>query len=229
MSAQSEKHLEDYIWNHPESLGMVDAYPEYGEKPMYQMSFRQFQFPSGRVDLIGFDWRMCIFELKKGQLKAQALTQLMRYMCDAKLFLSDLMFKLTESEICHPWLDRHFAHGDFISPELLRGVLVGESIEDDNFLTACAACGVDVFLYQYNGNAYTFEQQDIPEYHLFGNQQLEITRLVNGKLGKAFIDQYREEILAFHQAAVQKHNKTFSATRTAEDYLLAFDSNGGES
>jgi hypothetical protein len=157
MEAPSEKHLEDYLWAHPEALGMVGLPPQYGpDIPMYRLHFRQFRLPSGIVDLIGADWRLVVFELKRGKITAQTFTQLMRYMRDIQRLMEDAIYAYTmRKDSFYEKLWDRWNGATFHVSDLLGGVLLGHDYEDENLLIACEACNVDVMIYDFDGEDYT--------------------------------------------------------------------------
>ena len=223
MKAPSERHLEDYIWEHPEALGTINLPPEYGEDcAMYSFVLRQFHLPSGIVDLIGFDYRMVIFELKKNVVTAQALTQLMRYMRDLQRIVDRLLMTLMESQVTEPWARLHFDVNRIGPNPLLAGTLIGHDIEDDNLLIACQACNVDVYLYEYENGVYTFE--DISLNTIMGMDVYDsVCRLAAGEIGKAFFDHFRQDIEDHPARDVQVQRAMFSVLKAAEAHLKERD------
>lgn len=227
--APSEKHLEDYLWEHPEALGMVGVPPQYGDDfPVYRFALRQFRLPSGIVDLVGFDYRLCAFELKKGTLTARALTQLLRYMRDLKWTVDQILFDCSESDFARPWLDQYW-HPEYAwASRLVGGVLIGHDIEDDNLLVACAAVGVDVYVYDFINGRYEFDDVNVPTI-CHGSDYDAVCCLAEGQLGDAFIGHYREDMVKAYSEAIQKHNSQFNAAKAANEYVNEIDDLDGVS
>lgn len=182
MDAPSERHLEDYLWGHPEALGVLDYPPELADVPIYKLVYRQFQVPSGIVDLVGFDWRLCCFELKKGPVTSKALTQLLRYMEDMKnCLICFVMHRGVGNKVMQAWM-RSMGYPDASELSLMTGVLIGNSLEDENLLIAADLLDIEVFLYTYDGTDYQFEsaRHPVPRYHANYDTYAEIAR---GPLG----------------------------------------------
>jgi hypothetical protein len=217
MEAPSERHLEDFLWSHPEALGMVGIPQQYGEdSPIYSFLFRQFRVPSGIIDLVAKDWRLNIFEIKKGIVTAQSLTQLMRYMRDIHQIVDHMLLHLcSDCEDMKEYLELLFTGSGFNTSELVTGTLVGSDYEDDNLLIACEACGVDVITYSYNGGQYEFSDghvKIIPTMDLY-DQWLNIA---SGALGRIVREIIEDEAQTY---AHQRDSMRFNAIREAERFL----------
>ena len=154
--APSEKHLENYLWENPESLGWLDISP-FGSVPLVDFKWRQVRLPAGTVDLVGsyLDHSLLITEIKKGPIDNAAFAQLMRYMHDFKAVLFNVFEKY--QEIRQPdWklTARHpLVHSNW-EDTLLKGALIGHSCKDDSLLIACEACNIKVFLYEFTEGEY---------------------------------------------------------------------------
>ncbi len=166
--APSEKHLEDYLWAHPEAFGeysiadgtVCDPAPHLIPK------WRQVPIASGIVDLVGtyFDSGLAIVEIKKGPVDSKAFAQLMRYKRDFKQMVHYLIHTYQQERLPNWELLNELPYPGFDWNEtLLRGVLVGSSVMDNNLLIACDACDVDVFTYQYENGEYTLAEQAKPD------------------------------------------------------------------
>lgn len=213
--APSEKHLEDYLWGHPEALGMIYA-PD--PTPEYSFIFRQFRLPSGIVDLLGFDYRLVAFELKRGTVTSQALAQLLRYMCDLKHAVDRFLFECQEHERLRAWAHYHWTNEGADVHNFVRGVLIGNDVEDKNLLIACAACGVNVYTYRFDGSLYTFEQAYTPE--ICGwDYYTEIVKLSKGPLISKILVHFYDEIVWASKTAIKRHNQEFNAVTIATDYI----------
>lgn len=226
MKAPSEKHLEDYLWTHPEALGMIGIPPQYGpDSPRYNLWFRQFHVPSGIIDLLGCNYRVCAFELKKGILTAQSLTQLMRYMFDVRNMVERLMMDwFSEPGPLQNWAKQYWdpnsAHG---AMGLVGGVLIGHDYENDNLLTACAGCDIDVLIYDYDGVTYKFEECGVNYRALTVDYYAQMQALIYGDFGQEYFNAYRTDILKNHSDEIKKHNAEFDAVSAAEDYIERTD------
>lgn len=153
--APSEKHLEDYLWTHPEAFGEENWNGE-NALPHIVPLWRQVHMVSGIVDMVAsnFDCGLAVIEIKKGKIDTKAFAQLMRYMRDFKNFVNYALCRANEEDPrlgnlsiydlnIHEWRDL-----------LLRGILVGEAIEDHNLLVACRACDVAVYTYNFDHGDY---------------------------------------------------------------------------
>lgn len=216
--APSERHLEDYIWAHPEALGIRD-WPGGDSAPLYQMFRRQFWVPSGRIDILGADWQLCAFELKKGALTANSLAQLLRYMYELKTAIFHVLNDMAGDRTTLAWLDKSFKGDNFDLDELVRGVLIGHSYEDENLLIACDACKVDVYLYQFDGVGYSFERPCFARQinsHLYVQS---LNAMLSGPLPHILRSFYQPEIDTREAHAIKSHNAAFSAASTAEQFV----------
>lgn len=150
--APSEKHLENYLWKHPEALGVSPSISRNAGKPLFTFPLRQVSFPSGVVDLIGScsDHRIAVCEIKKGKINSAAFAQLWRYLRDIQFMFWDLFF--SDLSELRPILQVESLAAFW------AGVLVGSSIEND-ILLACEAADIMVFTYEYRDGIYLFTQR----------------------------------------------------------------------
>lgn len=211
MQAPSEKHLEDYLWKHPEALGVLDYPPHLQDVPIFDLQYRQMRIPSGIVDLVGCDFRITVFELKKGVLDAEALTQLMRYMHDLNLMISIALSELSKSEA---WLQWNRGCRD---DSLIRGVLIGNSVSDRNLPIACEGCGVDIITYDFSDGVYTFS--DLPRD--FGYVSLDYMRKINLSVTNNGIIDF---VAGVFQDEVERTSETlFDAADAANQHINNLD------
>lgn len=207
MDAPSERHLEDYLWGHPEAFGVHDYPPQYEGDPIYKLVFRQFQLPSGIVDLVGFDWRLCCFELKKGPVTSRALTQLLRYMEDMKHCLISFLFeRCRDDEVMRAWM-RQEGYPRASELPLLTGVLVGNGLEDDNLLIAAGLLNIEVFLYTYDGADYVLEniQYTLGRHNTYHDVY---SRIANGPLGDRLFNILRPDMERAYQDEQKRNHRT---------------------
>jgi len=223
--APSEKHLEDYLWAHPEALGMCGIPPQYGpDQPMYDFAFRQLRTVSGVMDLVGFSGELCVLELKRATLTSAALAQVLRYIRDMKAMLMRLGHDLAEMPICRPWMNNYIRFERRGLEDWVHGVLIGSGVENENLLIACEACDVEVFVYDFDGSAYQFSR--IYADPCWGIQTHPIIcDLAFGALGDAVIDHYRPDILEHFRHLPEN----FSAAEAAEEFVNGIDPVGGAS
>jgi len=167
MKAPSEHHLEDYLWEHPEALGVVSIPLEHKRSvPIYTLHARQVAVPFGIIDIVASDWRLVIMELKKGTITAKAFTQLMRYMHDVYGLIETCVERYIEKRgAFYEKLRDRWNGGGYAIHDLVAGVLVGHDYEDENLLIACAACNIDVFLYDYGQQGYRLQQINTSPYY----------------------------------------------------------------
>lgn len=149
--APSEKHLEDWLWNNESEFNAQTC-----SDPAFEKRFvaRQVSVPSGVIDLVGIDAQgveLYIVELKRGDIDAKALAQVLRYSRD----ISDLCF-FVWADLADDPATRYTA-SCLLEPveDIARKVLIGHSIKDENLLVACEATGISVYLYDYSDGAYS--------------------------------------------------------------------------
>jgi hypothetical protein len=212
--APSERHLEDYLFSHPEALGMCGVPPQYGpDSPMYTMHDRQVAVPSGIIDIVASNWQLVIMELKKGQVTARTFTQLMRYMRD--------IYGLVETAVddyirtkgpFYEKLKGRWNGSEYAIRDLVAGVLIGNGYEDDNLLVACASCNVDVFIYTYKDGAYQFEQLETAPYY---RDKPPYWNMLHRPIGTAIRDILYENVAP----PPTKEHTQFDAVTSAEKHL----------
>lgn len=163
MKAPSEKHLENYLWAHPEAFGEYALTDNNEPVPHLIPKWRQVEVASGKVDLVGtyFDLGLAIIELKKGPIDSKAFAQLMRYMRNFRDMVHKMVHEYSSYQLplCE-YLSHDPSELDWWQGELLIGVLVGSSIEDKNLLIACEACNISVFTYSYEDGQYYLEEDN---------------------------------------------------------------------
>lgn len=208
MKAPSERHLEDYLCDHPGIFPQVD--PRINPAPAFNLICRQPVFPTGRPDLIGtwYGAQLAIVELKKGSITPLAFAQLMRYMRDIQGLLYDALYVHFHSDAPFKKLDCS------LEQTFIRGVLVGHAIEP-SLLMACEACNVDVFFYDFDGKHYTLEYVS-PERD--ENPRM-IVSLANQEITSVLVRLMRDQAQRFHEAGVRRDNNRFRAVRAANDHL----------
>ena len=162
--APSEKHLEDWLWEHPESLGVYDC-PGYKPFNLFRFHFRQYPLPSGRPDLIGQNYGnyLLVAELKKGPVTYKALGQVLRYMWDLhSLFWDVADVYVQEQRPNHEYIANYGRAQSQINKSAVRGLLIGNGVEDSNLALACRTSGVRLMTYRYDNaaNEYHFEDAD---------------------------------------------------------------------
>lgn len=213
--APSERHLEDWIWTHPEALGTVHNLHEDTYFPAYTLFARQVHVPTGIIDMIGEDWRFTVFELKRGKVTARTFTQLMRYMRDVQ----GIAEKSVEYYIEHrlPYYEKlkeRWMGSEFYVRDLIAGVLIGSGYEDENLLLACAACNVSVFTYEYRDGCYTFDEPYIEQYYNTGAWE-RVMALAETGFGKLFRDLIEQIV----QPEPKREFIEFNAVKAAEKHL----------
>jgi hypothetical protein len=153
--APSEKTLEDYISEHPECLGLCEIGPEeYAAE--YQFTLRQVRLPSGIADLVGTTCsqrEIVVAELKKGTINYSAVAQVLRYMSDLNATVGSLLSRLVlNGDPLSEFVPRNPAIEDDWK-SIVRGVLIGAGVEDDNLVRICRSCNVLVYTYSWHENA----------------------------------------------------------------------------
>jgi hypothetical protein len=159
--APSERHLEDYLWAHPEAFGIIEV-PDYanGDCLEIELLYRQFPLPSGIVDLIGLaaGYQVAIIEIKKGPIDAKALAQLMRYMDDVKAAWEQLFLEYCQDQReNYKLLFRRDIVNGSVESQRTRGFIVGSELPDKNLFISAAACGIDFVVYEYDGVKYDLQ------------------------------------------------------------------------
>lgn len=157
MIAPSEKHLQDYIFAHPDKLGFCDGQYEGEIYPDYEIFKREASLPSGRADFLATtlessSYAICPIETKKEEITSKSLAQCLRYMRDIKMIWGLAIRGLPDPDPSA----MHFA----LIPKV-AGLLIGASVTDDVLVSAQGA-NVQVALYDFDGTDYTFTFQDTP-------------------------------------------------------------------
>lgn len=229
--APSEKHLEDYLWNHSEALGTMDLYSD-GEEivNLYDFEWRQLRLPSGIVDLAGTAIYNKLFfaELKKGEIDIAAFAQIMRYMRDFKALLN--VFTRPSGyqkylQSLFPGAKSQFEPHDYERAEygacswseaILKPVLIGSKISDKNLILACNACNVSIFTYNYDNGEYTFTP--IQKQWNYDAEQ-EIMKSAPEELKETMHLLVTEELEEKSRNNATRSPYVYSAVRAAEIYL----------
>lgn len=159
--APSEKHLEDYLWEHPEALGLATR--DYGDGRdrgwLFDFFLRQYPLPSGRPDLIGrlHGNFLLVVELKKGPITFESLGQLLRYLRDIR----DGFYHVYDEYIAakaedYEYLWNFGRNQTPIVNSMVRGMLIGSSIEDPNIQLAADGARILLCTYSYQDGEYQF-------------------------------------------------------------------------
>ena len=162
MKAPSEKHLEDYLCEHPETFGMYGVDDELQPVPHFLPMCRQVSVSSGIVDIVGswFGLSLSVVEIKKGAIDSKAFAQIMRYKRDFRNMVHYLVFSYGSNDgPLRDLMPMDHRITEWWKSELIQGILVGRSIPDQNLLVACQACDIEVYTYQHDGTAYTLNQE----------------------------------------------------------------------
>lgn len=162
MKAPSEKHLEDYLWAHPEAFDEFGVDEHNNPIPHFIPRWRQIPVASGIVDIVGswFGLGLAVVEIKKGTIDTKAFAQIMRYKRDFRNMVQYLICTYGSNGAAlreHMPMDHRIT--EWWKSELIQGILVGESIPDKNLLIACQACDIEVYTYQYDGAAYILNRE----------------------------------------------------------------------
>lgn len=146
MIAPSEKHLQDYLWDHPDVFDYLT--PDLYE---YQLFKREAVLPSGRADFLarryGLDFY--VVETKKDAIKASSIAQILRYIGDI-----ERIWTVAISGLPDPDPPRQ----SYARIPKVSGLLIGSSIEPD-LLVASVSAGIYVMLYDFDGQDYTLTEQ----------------------------------------------------------------------
>lgn len=211
--APSEKHLEDWVVTHPNWVG---DYMEWDEDSFnfpgheafrrgntFVLAYideiieRQIRLPSGVCDFIilnisQFERSLCAVEIKKGNLDTHALAQCLRYMSDLRrlfyIYRSDNWKELPHYREVGLW-----GYENGAIPEV-SGLLIGNSISDPNILIACEASNIQVLLYDFNNNTYTFTAAEKSDSH---RHYSAFREMCSGRLSRALnrviLDRHKQE------------------------------------
>lgn len=224
MKAPSEKHLEDYLWQHPEALGMMEIPEEWGsDDPVHNFVTRQLRLPSGIADLISVSWAtvFTVIELKRGDIDSQAFTQLMRYRADINWIFEDIQLQYARSQKKHwEYLMQQEGINGSMKERMLDGLLIGHAVPDRNLLYACEARRVGVILYDYDiQNGYTFECVSTHTVRDYEWQTPAIDQLKTSKVGRVI-----EKLITDHLAFVHETQPgDFDAIVSANSYINSLD------
>jgi RecB family endonuclease NucS len=141
MKAPSEKHLEDWLFEDIERLGMCTSPTIYQIGTLY----RQVKMRRGILDLlfVGED-SMTLVELKKGEIDDHALQQILRYMGDLK----DTWDEVTGA-IKTPNDNSAYNNYPYYGGLSITGILVGYT-SNEKTLEAAHGAGIWTFKYEHN-------------------------------------------------------------------------------
>lgn len=150
--APSEKHLEDWIVANP------SLFAPFRNTPLLDAIIaRQVNYRSGVIDLIGMkEHRLRVIELKKGEIDAKALTQLLGYIQQVRRIFNDVA--------CDLWNTKQVKnlYGFTLEGhEFVGGILVGNSIDLKTHL-ACEEAGILCMIYEFDGSSYQFDYSRWP-------------------------------------------------------------------
>lgn len=152
--APSEAHLEEWIATHQSRFGYTR---EDGEWIPFTDRFigRQVPLPSGVADFLATNYiqtELTAIELKKGEIDARALVQVLRYMSNLDGFVGDALYWTRRSQEVYAEEERR----QLSLRTLVGGMLVGNSISDRHLCRACRIANVTIILYSYAYDGYTF-------------------------------------------------------------------------
>lgn len=227
--APSEKHLEDWLWEHPESLGLMGVYDDTEPDAIYDFLWRQFPVASGIVDLLGTQWGigLAIVELKRGPIDTKAFAQLMRYMRDFQQMLFRALSEYSQQGLPYRYrLARHPLANVSWSEQMLNGVLIGNSCPDENLLIACNACGVSVYQYQFSQHGYSFEQIISAKVRSSAAYRINTDVSESRGLRHLISEMVRDTLEMEEEDDIRAENERFNAANAAEEYLTRMA--GGE-
>ena len=180
MKAPSEKHLEDWIVANPEKTLPNFWYDGHDfHVPLISTILRrQPNFSHGRPDIVfKSPTAVCVMELKRGPIKADTVTQCLRYMYD----LRDIGYSRHNQE----W---NVGKRELPIPEIqnraVLGFVVGNSIPDSNLLLACELIEITPILYEYDGENYTFKIR----HRKHNLRDMTAFDWADGAVGDAFLD-----------------------------------------
>jgi len=156
MATISEKQLEDFICKHP----------EYSLWQGVEIIGRQIAVEHGRLDILAWDGRVLVIELKARALEEKDIGQVLRYRRDVKAEFNRFGFYEHPNSGEWPHTLRIEAYLDLWSdyyglsaredPAVIP-ILIGTSI-DRNTHAATEGAGIDTILWEYNAkqNALSF-------------------------------------------------------------------------
>lgn len=151
--APSESHLEQWVIDNPLKLGYM--LPGFGFYNLIDQVFAsQYKLPSGIVDVIGTSkpGYMRVIELKKFEIDAKTVTQVLRYISDLEVVaLMAIGDQYERGQIS-------FEEYKFLAPmHCITGIVVGHAMSDRHLLAACNAANILAVAYRYTGSGYEFE------------------------------------------------------------------------
>lgn len=152
--APSEKHLEDWLWDHQQFVFGKVGIGINAECPRYSIRARQVHLPSGIADFVG----VCngafplVVELKKGPIDSKAFAQIVRYMADIEDLIdraiADYAFATFNSAEAQ-YVKQYAATG-------ACGILIGSSVKDPRLLYPMSRLNIAVYKYKYLDGIYRF-------------------------------------------------------------------------
>lgn len=201
MIAPSEKHLQDYLWEHPDVLNDPELY--YDEFHLFK---REAVLPSGRADFLAayIDEGICVIETKKDKIAARSIAQTLRYIGDLETIWKYSIGGLPDPDPLHP---------SYAREPKISGVLIGYSIDDDLLISALSA-GISVYLYQFDGRDYVLKQQ------FTESTQDDCLDFAHGYLGDACRKAYMNYLRAEFGSAAVSQMKSSGITPQAFRNLL---------
>ena len=148
----SERDIEDYLFEHPELLGMKSWIA------------RQFRVPSGVIDLLGEWWlegaeipNIVVVEIKKGPITASSIMQVTRYRKDIQNVINskahDLFYDYGESELYNIYCE-----ADFVS-----SIVVGSPGVGYNTFLEADAIGVQLRTFEVKMEVEMSDPLRLPE------------------------------------------------------------------
>ena len=145
----SEKQLEDFVCEHP----------EYTFWEGVEIIGRQVRVEHGIIDVLAWDYRVLVVELKARKLKEEDIGQVLRYTYDVKEAIqSAIMGSLPDSLMYNhtpwglafqEWWTRLHGYLDEHPRNHIQPILIGTRI-DDKTLAAARGGGIEVLLWRYD-------------------------------------------------------------------------------
>lgn len=179
MKAPSEKHLQQYIFDHPEILGVIETPHENINE--YEFIKKEAKLPSGIADFLSvchcdYPPHFVVIETKKDSLNSKALAQILRYMRDIQGIWK---YAIAGLPTPNAGIITHYE-----IPKV-KGLLIGASADDDLIISAQAA-HVSVAVYSFDGTDYEFNW-------LFSkDEQVSHLDYAYGAIGEAIRELYME-------------------------------------
>lgn len=188
MKAPSEKHLQDYIWQHHHTA-------DINEEPFdwYSLVGREVSLPSGYADFIGLGCptfhglprnALVIVETKKDAVNRHTLTQILRYIRDVNTIWQYAIAGMPDIT----------AYGNYTAdlPSVM-GVMIGSSVSDE-VLIAAEAAQISVLTYDFDGTVYTFEpaiSPKLPKSEYLSFHDSPIADVIRGLYGSSVQDELK--------------------------------------